>query len=462
MSIFNGRRLTNATFKLDIERMRRGWYSDKYFENVSHMFEMLNRQGYQVRTEGGPIPEPDVASLPIGDMQVEMQWFTRRKPRALVAGVDKALSMLYHCAGVFDEQSQFLNGWTDLQVEAVQDGVFVQYDGDPMQVQPALKVRGPYRAFAILETPMLGILSRASRIATNVYNTLVAAQGKPVLFFPARFDVHEVQAADGYAYDIAVQRYNRDHDRKLQSFVSTDAQGDWWGGFGGGTVPHAVIACFLGNTAEAMMCFAATQPSSVPRIALVDFNNDCVGTSLDVAKRLFEQYRVCKQQGNDVDAEKYRLFGVRLDTSANMRDVSLEPLGDPLLDLGVNPRLVTAVRSALDDAWTGWDVKGKWRDEAEAFCRGVRIVVSGGFSPEKITRFERLGVPVDIYGVGSSLMMNDANTNTDFTADVTAVKLDGHWASLAKVGRQACDNPDLELIAHDYVEKQEATAAGRG
>ena len=37
MSIFDGKRLTNETFKLDIERMRRGWYSDKYFENINRM-----------------------------------------------------------------------------------------------------------------------------------------------------------------------------------------------------------------------------------------------------------------------------------------------------------------------------------------------------------------------------------------------------------------------------------------
>ena len=29
MSIFDNKRLTNKTFKLDIERMRQGWYSDK-------------------------------------------------------------------------------------------------------------------------------------------------------------------------------------------------------------------------------------------------------------------------------------------------------------------------------------------------------------------------------------------------------------------------------------------------
>lgn len=454
MSIFNGRRLTNKTFKLDIDRMRRGWYSDKYFENVGHMLELLDKQGYTFRAESPRLGSGLALDLSVANMPVEMQWFVRRRPFTLVAGVDKALSMLRHCTGLFDADG-FQSTWERLGVEAVQDGVLAGYSGDPLVVQPVLKVRGVYRHFALLETPTLGILSRASRIATNVYNTLVAARGKPVLFFPARFDVHEVQAADGYAYNIAVQRYNKDHGGQLRSFVSTDAQGDWWGGLGGGTVPHAVIACFLANTTEAMLCFAATQPPHVPRIALVDFNNDSVGTSLAVARAMFEHYRMLKSGGQMAEAEKFRLFGVRLDTSGTVRDIALEPLGDPALDLGVNPRLVAAVRQALDRAWETWNVSQEWQEEAKAYCHSVRIVVSGGFSPEKIDRFELLDTPVDIYGIGSSLMANDVSTNTDFTADVTAVSIDGKWVPMAKVGRQSCDNPDLERIPADYAEREE-------
>lgn len=455
MSIFNGKRLTNRTFKLDVERMRHGWYSDKYFANVGHMLETLSRSGYTYNTPSPRLPLVDIAGTQISDLEVEMQWFSRRRPTTLVAGVDKALSMIHHCAGLVGETGDFTSKWEELDVEAVQDGALASYNGDPMDVKPVLRVRGNYRYFALLETPTLGILSRASRIATNVYSTLVAARGKPVLFFPARFDVHEVQAADGYAYDIAVQRYNLDYHGKLESFVSTDAQGDWWGGFGGGTIPHAVIACFLGNSTEALICFADTQPPSVPRIALVDFNNDSVSTTLEAAHALFEKFHETKVSGDMAQAERYRLFGVRLDTSSTMRDLSLTPIGDPKLDLGVNPRLVTAVREALNDAWQRWNVSPRWEAEAREFCRSVKIVVSGGFTPEKIERFERLGVPVDIYGVGSSLMANDDATNTDFTADVVSVKLKGEWVPMAKIGRKACSNPDLEIIRPDYADIQD-------
>ncbi len=453
MSIFNSRRLTNATFKLDVERMRRGWYSDKYFENVGNMLHTLAKQGYTFQAASPRVPDGSLRGVPVGDMEVEMQWFTRRKPYALVAGVDKALSMLVHCTGYFDLDGRFVNTWDQLEVEAVQDGVFVHYDGDTLAVQPVLKVRGVYRYFALLETPTLGILSRASRIATNVYNTLKAARGKPVLFFPARFDVHEVQAADGYAYDIAVQRYNMDYHGQLKSFVSTDAQGDWWGGPGGGTVPHAVIACFFANTTEAMLCFSATQPPHVPRIALVDFNNDCVGTSLEVLEAMFARYRELKEAGDDTQAELFRLFGVRLDTSSNMRDASLDPIGDASLDLGVNPRLVVATRKALNAAWESWNLPARWQEEAQQYCRAVKIVVSGGFNPQKITRFEELGVPVDIYGVGSSLMANDTHTNTDFTADIVQVKVRGKWIEMAKIGRAPGHNPDLQPVPPDYIDQ---------
>jgi nicotinate phosphoribosyltransferase len=354
--------------------------------------------------------------------------------------------MLRHCSGYFSSEGEFVSTWNRLTVEAVHDGELVHYGGNPEEVRPVIRVRGRYRDFALLETPTLGILSRASRIATNVYNTLIATRGKALLFFPARFDLHEVQAADGYAYDIAVQRYNKDHGQHLDSFVSTDAQGDWWGGFGSGTVPHSVIACFMGDTPEALLAFALTQPPDIPRIALVDFNNDSISDTLATMKVMFERYLNLIQAGQEQEAARYRLFGVRLDTSDAQRDMSIEPMGDPDLDLGVNPRLVVAVRKAIDQAWESWIIPDEWQEEARRYCSGVQIVVSGGFTVDKINRFERLGVPVDVYGVGSSLMRNDRATNTDFTADVVRLKIADEWVTMAKVGRAPGTNSDLKPV----------------
>jgi nicotinate phosphoribosyltransferase len=363
----------------------------------------------------------------------------------IVVGVDKALAMLRHCTGYF-EGEKFVDTADRLEVWAVQDGSVVKSDGDPLNIQPVMRVRGRYRDFALLETPTLGILTRSSRIATNVYETFVAARGKPVLFFPARFDLHEVQAADGYAYNIALQRFNSDHASDLGAFISTDAQGDWWGGAGGGTVAHAAIACFLGDTAEVMLAFSRVLPVNIPRIALVDFNNDCVRDSQRMLAAMFAEYRRLLEAGDEAEAAKYRVFGVRLDTGGSLRDESVTPLGDPALDLGVNPRLVFNVRQGLDTAWQRWDLPEKWVEPAREFCQNVKIVVSGGFAPEKIRRFEKLGVPVDIYAVGSYLFNNNGATVTDFTADVVRVKLHGEWVDMAKVGRKPQDNPGLERV----------------
>ncbi len=446
MTIFNRQRLSVETFKLDIERMRQGWYSDKYFANINHMLTTLSQQGYTYSgADHNLLPGISPEGILTSDIEVEMQWFTRRPGTTIVVGVDKALAMLRTCTGYW-EGDTFVNTAEALEVDAVHDGELVQYNGNPGRVQPVIRVRGRYREFALIETPTLGILTRASRVATNVYQTLIAARGKPVLFFPARFDLHEVQAADGYAYDIAIDRFNLDYAQKLGPFISTDAQGDWWGGAGGGTIAHAAIACFLGDTAEIMRCFAATLPPEVPRIALVDFNNDNVRDALAVCDVMFEQYRAMVDAGDLAEAEKYRLFGVRLDTSGSLRDVSVPPIGEARLDLGVNPRLVFTVRQALDAAWERWQLPDSWRDRAREYCQSIKIVVSGGFNVQKITRFERLDVPVDYYAVGSSLFDNHGPTVTDFTADVVQVKVHDQWVDMAKVGRRRVQNPALERV----------------
>jgi nicotinate phosphoribosyltransferase len=446
MSIFDKKRLTDETFKLDIDRMRRGWYSDKYFENIGRMLATLSKEGYSYSGEHHNLPmdvSPD--DIAVGDIEVEMQWFTRRIGNTIVVGVDKSLEMLKHCTGYW-EGDNFVDTSEQLEVWAIHDGAMVKSDGNPLNAEPVIKARGRYRDFALLETPTLGVLTRSSRVATNVYETLMAARGKPVLFFPARFDLHEVQAADGYAYNMAIERFNMDFSHRVGSFVSTDAQGDWWGGAGGGTVAHAAIASFLGDTAEAMMQFSRILPANIPRIALVDFNNNSVRDTLRVMEAMFNKYRELHDLGDEAEAAKYNLYGLRLDTSGNLRDMSVAPLGDAALDLGVNPRLVFTVRQALDNAWESWSIPEVWKDAAREYCRNVKIVVSGGFNPEKIRRFEKLDVPVDIYAVGSSLFTNNSATVTDFTADVVRVKVHGDWIDMPKVGRRPLANPNLERV----------------
>jgi len=194
------------------------------------------------------------------------------------------------------------------------------------------------------------------------------------------------------------------------------------------------------------MEFSRILPASVPRIALVDFNNDSVRDTLRVLECMFAKYRELMDAGNKEEAKKYRLYGVRLDTSGSLRDVSVQPLGDPALDLGVNPRLVFNVRQGLDHAWETWIMPDAWKEAAKDFCHRVKIVVSGGFNPEKIRKFEKLEVPVDIYAVGSYLFNNGNSTTTDYTSDVVRVKIHDEWIDMAKVGRKVGENENLERI----------------
>ena len=231
---------------------------------------------------------------------------------------------------------------------------------------------------------------------------LEAARGKQIIFMPARHDHHRVQTGDGYAAYVAGQIVG------APIGVTTDEQASWWGGKGVGTVPHSLIAAYGGNTVLAATKFAEWAPEDLNVTVLVDFENDSVETALEVARALGP-----------------RLWGVRLDTSENLVDRSLwNELGD-FRPTGVNERLVRKVRDALD---------------ADGF-EHVRIVVSGGFTVEKIGEFEQAGVPVDAYGVGSSLIRGQ----NDFTADV--VMTDGRPS--AKVGRRFRPNERLELASAD-------------
>lgn len=441
MTIFDHRRLSSSLFKLDVDGLRQGYYSDKYFENIVQVLEGAKAAAYTFSGQSPRQLPVDPQGLSIGDIEVEAQIFNRRSPFAVVAGVDAALTMLRHAVGYF-EHDQFIQAVSQLEVQAVQDGVLTYFAGDTENVQPVIKIRGRYRDFALLETPMLGVLTRASRVATNVYNVVKAARGKSLLFFPARFDLPEVQSVDGYAYWLAVQLYNAESGVNVTPFVSTDAQAAWWGGRSGGTVPHALIACFLADTAEAMLAFARYVPPHVSRVVLADFNNDSIGAALSTLAAYWPHYLSALQLSNAEDQKRWTLMGVRLDTGATMRDASLQPT-DPT---GVNPVLVRLLREALDHAWEGWNIPSEWVDTAKNYCCSVKIVVSGGFSIAKISQFEAESVPVDMYGVGSSLLRNAEDVNTDYTMDLVRVNVHGTWVDIAKLGRKPDDNPDLAPV----------------
>ena len=101
-------------------------------------------------------------------------------------------------------------------------------------------------------------------VATNTTEVLEAATGKPIIFMPARHDHHRVQTGDGYAAYVAGALAG------VEIGVTTDAQSSWWGGRGLGTVPHALIAAYGGNTVLAATKFAEWAPPDFNIVVLVE------------------------------------------------------------------------------------------------------------------------------------------------------------------------------------------------
>lgn len=444
-------RIPKEVFQID-PRVKEGWYSDEYLNNTARILTQLAKEGYTFGDNESDLIDVDTSFVENGDIEVEMQFFTRRKPVSVVVGVDEALAILEEASGYFDEDGQFVNTYDQLEIEAVEDGTLVSYNGNPLEIAPVLKVRGRYRDISHLETPILGVMAEPTRIATNVYNTLVAADGKDILFFPARFAHYKMQGVHGYAHRMAVATYNRTHDKTLNTFISTHEQGSWWGGNGSGTIAHATIASFLGNTPETMMQFARIMNVNTKRIALIDFHNDCVGETIAVMEKMFNKFWDFYKEGNFDEANKYKLYAVRPDTSGNMIDKCIdEPSSKE--DFGVNPKLIWRLRKAIDQAYEEWaedftasEIVNNKNKIAKEWCEAVKIIVTGGFNVDRITHFEKLGVPVDIYGVGSSLLTNNKASNNDYTADVVRVKIGDEWHELSKVGRRPCDNKDLKTV----------------
>ena len=347
------KRLDPSLFALPVEAIRLGHYTDAY---VLRARDVLRAEGRR----------PNVL------LQVTC------KTGGFISGVDEAVAILRLCA----------DDWSALTVHALYEGE----RADPWDT--VLTIEGPYDSFAHLETLIVGVLARRTAIATRARALVDAVRPKSVMIFSARHDHWLMQPGDGYAAWTGGVK-----------MVSTAAQGAWWGGAPMGAVPHAFIAAYGGDTVLATRRLAESLDPDVPIVALVDYENDSVRTSLEVARAL-----------------EGRLWGVRLDTSEYLVDKSILPDLGAFPPTGVNPQLVWNVRNALD---------------AEGFG-DVKIVVSGGFSVDRIRVFEEEGVPVDVYGVGASLLAGEA----DYTADI--VRLEGQPQS--KVGRTLRPNPRLERV----------------
>lgn len=312
---------------------------------------------------------------------VKMQFFQRGN--AILCGIDEAISLVH----TFSKNPKALKIWA-------------LHDGDKIKpFEPVLVIEGNYQDFGFLEGVIDGVLARRTSVATQVYNVVKAAGSKEVIFMGDRDDHYSQQAGDGYAAYIGGM-----------TAQATHAMNEWWGKVGIGTMPHALIQLFEGDIIAASQAYLETFPED-KLVALIDYNNDVITDGVHLAKILGK-----------------KLYGVRVDTSNTMVDQyfmrNQQLLGD-FDPRGVNIPLVKALRKALD----------------EIGAHHVKIVVSGGFTAEKIMNFERENTPVDTYGIGASLL----KVNYGFTGDLVM----RNGVESAKAGRKMILSSRLEEVV-DY------------
>ncbi|MEO5919082.1 MAG: nicotinate phosphoribosyltransferase [Candidatus Limnocylindrales bacterium] len=243
-------------------------------------------------------------------------------------------------------------------------------DGDEIAPREiVMRITGRYRVFGLYETAILGMLSQSTGWATAAREVVKVAAPEPVISFGARH-VHPdiVDVLDYAAIVGGCVGASTPAGARLAGLNPT------------GTMPHSLVL-IIGDTVEAALAFDRDMESDVPRIVLVDTFKDEAEEALRVA-----------------DALGDRLYGIRLDTPSERGRVTAD--------------LVTEVRARLDQAGHG----------------AVKIVVSGGLTPDRIRYFKDAGAPVDSFAVGSYI---SGATPIDFTGDLK--EIDGR--PIAKRGR---------------------------
>lgn len=329
----------------------------------------------------------EMAEKKLPNNYVTMQFF--QKEKAVLCGTDEAIALIH----------TFADHPETLEIHSLKDGDKIY------PYESVLTISGAYQQFGFLEGIIDGILARRTSVATNVYNVVKAARTtgkqKPVIFMGDRDDHYTQQAGDGYAAFIGGS-----------TAQATHAMNEWWGKQGMGTMPHAMIQMFRGDLVAASKAYHEMYPED-DLVSLVDYNNDVITDSLKVAREFGRKLKAVRIDTSRTLVDKYFL-----------RNHHLMGTFDPR---GVNPELIFALRKALND---------------EGFTH-VKIMASGGFTEDRITHFESSGVPVDMYGVGGSLL----KITIGFTGD--NVLLNGTPA--AKEGRRYRPNPRLEAVIYNGI-----------
>jgi len=355
------------------------------FDNRAHLFAL----DYMEKVLGAKLIKPTV-KVPEPRFEIPDSWLSGETadiyfPRTVEIlkreGINPVATM-----EVFSRQAGILCGIEEVKalLEKVlpedKREVWALAEGESFdKKEVVLRIKAPYQSYGTYETTYLGILAHCSGWATAARECVDAAQGIPVISFGARHVHPSVVGVMEYSAIVGgCTGCASTVGAKLAGIKPI------------GTIPHALII-ILDSTAKATLAFDKHMPPEVPRIALVDTFEDEVRESVAVAKAM---------QG--------RLQGVRLDTPSERGRVTAD--------------LVKEVRAWLD---------------LEGF-KEVKIVVSGGFNPERIRQFISQRAPVDISAVGSYI--SDA-APIDFSADLHEVE----GKPIAKRGRMPGTTPNPRL-----------------
>ncbi|MDR0739555.1 MAG: nicotinate phosphoribosyltransferase [Mycoplasmataceae bacterium] len=290
----------------------------------------------------------------------------------MVCGITETIQLLKFCL-------------TKKELDQIE--VYGLKDGDiTPSKSPVILIFGHYQIFAKYENVIDGILARRSSVCNNCYQILKMIDTNQLIFMADRTDDYSLQPYDGYsAYVAGVRHFVTEASVK---YIKNDSRVTV-----GGTMPHSLIQEFDGDLNQTMVVYSK-EYGSAKAVALIDYHNDIGSEIKKLAKKL------------------HRLYAVRIDTSSNMLDVGLKKYGKNKSMYGVNPTLIKYARRILD--------KVGFKD--------TKIITSSGINYEKIQEFQKEHVPVDFYGIGSSLITR----NVHFTADLV-LKNNHHQA---KVGRK--------------------------
>ncbi|MFC1907890.1 nicotinate phosphoribosyltransferase [Chloroflexota bacterium] len=261
--------------------------------------------------------------------------------------------------------------------------VWALAEGDTIErKEVVLRITALYQSYGLYETAIDGILAQCSGWATAARKCVEAAQGIPTISFGVRHVHPSIAGVMDYSAIIGgCAGCSSTAGAKLVDIEPS------------GTIPHALIL-IMGDTVKATIAFDKYMPPEIPRVSLVDTFKDEVEESLRVAQALGK-----------------KLNSVRLDTPSERG--------------GVTADMVKEVRAKLDLAG----------------FKHLRIFVSGGIDPKRITYFIEDGAPVDGFGVGSYI---SGAKPIDFTADLHEIE----GTPIAKRGRipGITPNPKLKRI----------------